>query len=116
MNAERNETRWLALADAVSAGVAIDWDDAEHQAADAEEFEVLRALRSLEDIARVHSTITPERPPTARQTTRQRSLARPCRSRASSAGSIWRCCSILARAPSAACIEPGTSDWTAKSP
>src|SRR5713101_5025170 len=60
MYAEADDKRWLALAESVSAGVPIDWDEAEHQAADAEEFEVLRALRSLEDIARVHSTITPE--------------------------------------------------------
>ncbi len=68
MNAERNETRWLKLADAVSAGVAINWDEAEHQAADAEEFQVLRALRSLDEIARVHSTLTPATPSSDRQT------------------------------------------------
>jgi serine/threonine-protein kinase len=65
MHAASDESRWLALAQSISGGHPIDWEDAERQASDEEELQVLRALRTLEEIARVHSTATPnldERP------------------------------------------------------
>jgi eukaryotic-like serine/threonine-protein kinase len=56
---ERNEDRWLTLAQAVSRGESVNWDQVEKQTIDPEENDVVRALRALEGIARVHKSAPP---------------------------------------------------------
>jgi eukaryotic-like serine/threonine-protein kinase len=56
---DRNEERWLALAQAVSNGERVDWDHLERRSGDDEENSVVRALHAVEEIARVHKTSVP---------------------------------------------------------
>jgi Protein kinase domain/Domain of unknown function (DUF4384) len=56
---EHSEDRWLTLAQAVSRGEQVNWDQAENQTADREDNDVVRALRALDGIARVHKSSPP---------------------------------------------------------
>ena len=59
METEHSEDRWLTLAQAVSRGEKVNWDQAENQTADREDNDVVRALRALDGIARVHKSSPP---------------------------------------------------------
>src|SRR5262252_5775179 len=56
MNERPEDSRLLALAQSVSEGTSIDWDSVEDRTADDDEFQVVHALRTLDEIARAHST------------------------------------------------------------
>lgn len=56
MEPEHSEDRWLTLAQAVSRGEQVNWDHVEQQAADPQDNDVVRALRALDGIARVHKS------------------------------------------------------------
>jgi serine/threonine-protein kinase len=62
---ERKEDRWLTLAEAVSRGEPVNWDQVERQTIDPEENDVVRALRALDGIARVHKSSPPAPPPSS---------------------------------------------------
>ena len=59
METEHSEDRWLTLAQAVSRGESVNWDQAENQTTDREDNDVVRALRALDGIARVHKSSPP---------------------------------------------------------
>jgi eukaryotic-like serine/threonine-protein kinase len=54
--AKSDEDRWLTLAQAVSRGEPVNWDKVEKQTVDPEENDIVRALRALDGIARVHKS------------------------------------------------------------
>jgi serine/threonine-protein kinase len=56
---KRDEDRWLTLAQAVSRGEPVNWDKIEKQAVDPEANDIVRALRALDGIARVHKSSPP---------------------------------------------------------
>ena len=58
MDAERSEARLLALADSIASGTPVDWDNVE--AADADEAELLRSLRLIDQVAQVHAKVATE--------------------------------------------------------
>ena len=91
MDPERDEERWLPLAQSISTGEAVDWDELEQQAIDKEESSVVRALRALDGIARVHRSSTTTRSDRAGQA-----------SRPSTAVQRWRHLAILE------CVGQGT--------
>jgi serine/threonine protein kinase len=53
------DERWLKLAQAVSNGEQVDWDHLSQQPGDEQENGVVRALRAVEEIARVHKSSAP---------------------------------------------------------
>ena len=55
MDADRSEARLLALADSIASGTPVDWDNVE--AADADEAELLRSLRLIDQVAQVHAKV-----------------------------------------------------------
>ena len=58
MDAERSEARLLELADSIASGTPVDWDKVE--AADADEAELLRSLRLIDQVAQVHAQVAGE--------------------------------------------------------
>ncbi len=54
-----SDERWLKLAQAVSSGERVDWDHVAQQSGDEQESGVVRALRAVEEIARVHKSSVP---------------------------------------------------------
>ncbi len=58
MDADRSEARLLELADSIASGTPVDWDKVE--AADADEAELLRSLRLIDQVAQVHAQVAGE--------------------------------------------------------
>ncbi len=67
MPVEHDESRWLSLAESISTGTPVNWDEVEHHAAaDQEDIDVVRALRAIHEIARVHASSPLDTTPAAR--------------------------------------------------